>query len=59
MTITAIRKILRKVFGARCYRITRDGEIHVYGRMPGANKTGWYFFGWVGDADTEVRIKSL
>ena len=36
------RAALRNAFGAGKYRITRDGEIHVYGRMPNSTKTGWY-----------------
>lgn len=56
MSITTIRNILRNAFGARQYRITRDGEIHVYGTMPNTNQTGWYLFGRVGDAETESRL---
>ena len=53
------RAALRNAFGAGKYRITRDGEIHVYGRMPNSTKTGWYLYGWVGDAQTTARIESL
>ena len=56
MSITTIRKILRNTFGSRKYRITRDGEIHVYGTMPNTNQTGWYLFGHLGDAVTEARL---
>ncbi len=59
MTITAIRNALRNEFGARHYRITQAGEIHVYGQMPNSIVTGWYLYGWVGDADTIARIESL
>lgn len=59
MTISTIRKALRHVFGARKYRITRGGEIHVHGRMPNTNQTGWYLFGRLGDAETEARIQSM
>ena len=59
MTKTEIRNILRNTFGARSYRITRDDEIHVYGQMPNSSEVGWYFFGWVGDAETLARIQSL
>jgi hypothetical protein len=40
----AIRHALRAMFGARRYRITRDGEIHAYGTMPNSNITGWWLF---------------
>ena len=53
------RAALRNAFGAGKYRITRGGEIHVYGRMPNSIKTGWYLYGWVGDAQTTARIESL
>lgn len=59
MTTNAIRSALRNAFGARQYRITATGEIHVFGTMPNTNETGWYLFGWVGDAETEFRIKHL
>lgn len=59
MTITAIRAALRNAFGARQYRITATGEIHVYGQMPNSIVTGWYLYGWVGDAETIARIESL
>ena len=59
MTTNAIRTALRNAFGSRQYRITANGEIHVRGTMPNTNETGWYLFGWVGDTDTEDRIKSL
>ena len=59
MTKTAIRAALRNAFGAGKYRITRDGEIHVYGQMPNSIVTGWYLYGWMGDAQTITRVKSL
>jgi hypothetical protein len=59
MTETEVRKILRDVYGARQYRITSTGEIHVYGRMPNTDVIGWWLFGWVGDHATEQRLKYL
>ena len=59
MTTTAIRAALRNAFGAGKYRITRDGEIHVYGQMPNSIVTGWYLYGWMGDAQTITRVESL
>lgn len=56
MTIKTIRNALRVKFGARRYRITRTGDIHVFGVMPSTNVVGWYLYGYVGDASTEARI---
>ncbi len=59
MTIPEIRKILRDVYGARQYRITCDGEIHVYGRMPHSIVTGWWLFGAMSSHRTEQHLKYL
>lgn len=44
MTNTQIRTTIRQHAQARdCrYRITRDGEVHYYGRMPNSIEIGWY-----------------
>lgn len=55
-TVTTLRNALRTKFGARQYRITRDGEIHVHGTMPNTNQTGWYLYGYVGALETEQRL---
>ena len=47
MTISAIRKAMRARFGARQYRITKDGEIHVFGSPPGHVLTDWYRYCYV------------
>lgn len=57
MTIAQIRAALVAKFGARMYRITRDGEIHVRCVMPNTNTTGWYLYGYVGSAETEARLQ--
>jgi len=57
MTIAQIRAALIVKFGARMYRITRDGEIHVHGVMPNTQIVGWYLYGYVGDAETEARLQ--
>lgn len=44
MTNAQIRTIIRAAAsdcGAK-YRITSDGQVHFYGRMPNAIETGWY-----------------
>lgn len=37
------------------YRITKDGEIHLHGRMPHSIETGWYLYGY-DDAPTRRRL---
>lgn len=59
MTKSAIRAALRNAFGAGKYRITSTGEIHIHGQMPNSIVTGWYLYGWMGDAATIRRIESL
>lgn len=55
-TKTAIRAALVEMFGARKYRITANGEIHVYGVMPNTNQEGWYLFGDIDSAETIARL---
>lgn len=40
-----LRSMLRRKFGDRKYRLTADGEVHVYGCMPNSIVTGWYLLG--------------
>lgn len=54
MTKSEIRAALRKTFGARKYRITSTGEIHV-----SWCGFGWCLYGWMGDSETIARIESL
>lgn len=55
-SITSIRAALISTFGARQYRITRDGEIHVYGTMPNTNTVGWYLYGTISSTETLARL---
>jgi hypothetical protein len=32
--------------GAQRIRITRNGELHIYGQMPNSSKVGWWFAGF-------------
>jgi hypothetical protein len=59
MTVTELRKILRELYGARRYRITSTGEIHVYGQMPNSDIIGWRYAGAVGDHATEQHLRYL
>jgi hypothetical protein len=54
---SAIRQALRREFGARQYRITRDGEIYVYGPMTNATHIiGWRLYGHVSDQQTLCNL---
>lgn len=46
ITKTDRAKIAAYLSSAERIRITRNGEVHVYGRMPNTNTTGWYFAGF-------------
>jgi hypothetical protein len=43
--IKTLRAALRAKFGPRCYRITRNDEVHVYGLMPNSQTVGWWLMG--------------
>ncbi len=43
--IKILRAALRAKFGPRSHRITRNGEVHVYGLMPDARTVGWWLMG--------------
>jgi hypothetical protein len=54
---SAIRQALRREFGARKYRITSTGEIHVYGPMASATHIiGWSLYGHVSDQQTLCNL---
>ena len=59
MTELELRKILRELYGARRYRITSTGEIHVYGQIPNTDVVGWRYAGAVGDHATEQHLRYL
>jgi hypothetical protein len=56
-----LRTALRAKFGPRCYRITQNDEVHVYGLMPNSQTVGWWLMGdilsaelWLGLHDEVV-----
>ena len=54
---SAVRQALRAEFGARRYRITRNGEVHVYGPMTNAaHIVGWRLYGHVNDQQTLCNL---
>lgn len=40
-----LRELLRRDFGAGRYRLTSDGDVHVFGQMPNSIRVGWYLAG--------------
>jgi hypothetical protein len=48
------------LFGANKYRVTADGDVHFYGKMPNSDKTGfWLFAQSVQDAITRLTKEML
>jgi hypothetical protein len=43
---TKIRQFFAHHWDAEKVRITRRGEVFVYGKLPNTNWTGWYFGGF-------------
>ena len=40
-----LRVLMREKFGTGKYRITANGEVHVYGRAPNSIEVCWWLFG--------------
>ncbi len=57
MSVSKVRKILRKLYGPKQYRIKSTGEINVYVKLPNSDVVDWLFFGWLDDDLTEQRLK--
>lgn len=55
-SINTLRAALRAQFGTRQYRISPNGEIHVYGQMPNTGMTSWYLYGRTDSAETLFRL---
>lgn len=51
-----LRELLRRDYGAGKYRLTKDGDVHVYGTMPNTNQTGWYLLGSRRRVETEYQL---
>lgn len=51
-----IRTAVKTIFGSNRARVTRNGEVHVNGRMPNTGQDGWYLFGFTGHAETLEKI---
>jgi hypothetical protein len=48
-----LRELLRRDYGARCYRITQKNEVHVYGKMPNSIVIGWWLLGYRRDIEND------
>jgi hypothetical protein len=55
--IADLRKALADKYGARKYRITASGEIHIYGQMPNSIVTGWWLMGDLEQAEDWMGIE--
>ena len=51
-----LRELLRRDYGNRNYRITRDNEVHVYGKMPNSTVVGWWFLGHIAWVELDYQI---
>ena len=51
-----LRELLRRDYGAGKYRITKDDEIHAYGKMPNSIETGWYLVGYRAEVERDYQL---
>ena len=51
-----LRELLRRDHGTGKYRLTKDGDVHVYGKMPNTNQTGWYLLGSRRHVEAEYQL---
>lgn len=54
-----LRFALREKYGARCYRITRNDEVHIFGNMPNSNKVGWWLMGDILTAELRLGLHEV
>lgn len=57
--IKTIRQALRDQFEKRHYKITRTGEVHVYGPMPHSQEVGWWLMGDLVTAELWLGLYKL
>lgn len=53
---TKLRELLRRDYGAGKYRITKDDEVHAYGKMPNSIETGWYLVGYRAQVEQDYTL---
>jgi hypothetical protein len=51
-----LRELLIRDFGGRNYRLTRHGDVHVFGKMPNSVETGWYLLGTRAHVESEYQL---
>lgn len=51
-----LRELMRRDYGAGKYRLTHDGEVHAYGKMPNSIETGWYLLGYREEVERNFNI---
>jgi hypothetical protein len=54
--IKTLRAALRAKYGAGCYRITRNDQVHIYGQMPNSTTVGWWLMGDILGAELWLGI---
>lgn len=54
--INKLRDALRAKYGARCYRITRTGDVHIYGLAPNSRVLCWWTMGEIAHAYTWMGL---
>jgi hypothetical protein len=55
MTMRELRAVMQSYYGARKYRIHRDGRVFVHGIVPGTNLLRWYLLGRLNADNLVVR----
>ncbi len=51
-----LRELLRRDYGARCYRITSSGNVDIFGEMPHSAESGWWFKGSLREVMTDYCL---
>ena len=51
-----LRDLLRRDHGAGKYRLTKDGDVHVYGTMPNTNQIGWYLLNSRSHVESDYQL---
>ena len=51
-----LRELLRRDYGAGKYRLTKGGDVHVYGKMPNSIVTGWYLLASRQHVESEYQL---
>ena len=55
-TDAEIRAAVKTIFCAKNAKVTKNGEVHVRGKIPNTNQVGWYLMGFTGQIETDEKI---